>query len=141
MSTLKHIQSPEDRTGEFAGFGDDTVPGIPHEEPGHSDVIAGPSELYDRLNLNQFPTRRLIFGIHTWPPGKAHGTHHHPSWEQCYYVFAGKAEITVGDEKMVVGPGGAAYMPPRSEHDIIAVGDETLVAAVAGCVLDEDELN
>ena len=79
--------------------------------------------------------------IHTWPPGKAHGSHHHSSWEQVYYIFAGQAEITVADEKKIVGPGSSAFMPPNIEHDIVAVGDETLVAAVVTCHLDDDKIN
>ena len=40
-----------------------------------------------------------------------------------------------------MGPGCAAYMPPNVEHDIVAVGKETLVAAVVPCVLDDDKIN
>jgi hypothetical protein len=32
-------------------------------------------------------------------------------------------------------------MPAKVEHDVVAVGDETMVAAVISCVLDEDELD
>ncbi len=137
---MMYIHTPEDSTGTFTGFGDDTVPGIPDEEEGYTVIIAGPDKLYGKLGLNQFPTQRLICAIHTWPPGKNHGTHHHPSWEQCYYIIAGQAEITVGNEKRIVGPGSASYMPAKVEHDVAAVGEEMLVAAVIGCVLDMDAL-
>lgn len=130
---MKYIHTPEDLK-TFAGFRDRP------EEEGYTFVIVGPHELYSyektRKDLNQFPSRRLSVGIHTWPPGKAHGSHHHPSWEQCYYIFAGQAEITVGDEKKIVGPGSSAYIPPKMEHNIVAVGNETLVAIVIACVLD-----
>ena len=135
---MKYIHTPEDSTGTFTGFGDDTVPGIPDEEEGYTVIIAGPDKLYGKLGLNQFPTQRLICAIHTWPPGKNHGTHHHTSWEQCYYIIAGQAEITVGNEKRIVGPGSSSYMPTKVEHDVAAVGEEMLVAAVIGCVLDMD---
>ena len=137
---MKYIHTPEDATGTFSGFGNDTVPGVRHEEPGHTTIVAGPPEFYERLGLNQFPTRRMMLGIHRWPPGKDHGSHHHPSWEQCYYIFSGQAEVTVGSEQKTIGPGCAAYMPAKVEHNIVAVGDEPMVAAVVTCVLDEDEV-
>jgi quercetin dioxygenase-like cupin family protein len=138
--SMKYIHTPEDLKGTFTGWGDDTIPGLPHEEEGYSTALAVAEELADKVDLNEFTTRRLIVGVHTWPPGKDHGSHHHPRWEQCYYIFAGQAEITVGEEKKIVGPGGSAYMPPGVEHNIMATGDETLVAAVVAVVLDEDEL-
>lgn len=137
---MKYIRTPEDSKGTFTGFGDDTVPGFADEEAGYTVIIAGPDELYGQ-ELNQLSTKRLMIAMHTWPPGKTHGSHHHPSWEQCYYVFAGQAEITVGDEKKIVGPGGSAFMPAQVEHDIVAAGDEPLVAAVIGCVLDDNEVS
>jgi len=44
----------------------------------------------------------------------------------------------VGDEEKVVGPGSSAFMLPQVEHDIVAVGDEDLVAAVVTCALDDE---
>ena len=134
---MKYIRTAE----EFQPF-----TGFLHrpEEPGFTKIIAGPPEMYGvektGTELNQFPSKRIQMSIHTWPPGKAHGSHHHKFWEQLYYIFAGQAEITVGDEKMTVGPGAVAFMPPHVEHDIVAVGDETLVAAVVTCLLDDDKL-
>ena len=135
---MKYIHTPEDLR-PFTGF--------PHrpEKEGYTVIISGPPEVYGAQRtgseLNQFPTRRIQLSIHTWPPGKAHGSHHHSHWEQVYYIFAGQAEITVGDEKNLVGPGSSAFMPPNVEHDIVAVGDETLVAAVVTCHLDDDKIN
>ena len=134
---MKYIHT-EDDLKPFAGFVHRP------EEPGYSFIICGDSETYGRertgTDLNQLVSRRVSFSLHKWPPGKAHGMHHHKTWEQCYYIFAGQAQITVGDEKMVVGPGGSAYMPPNVDHDIVAVGNETLIAGVITCPLTEDEL-
>ena len=132
---MTYIHTADDGV-PFAGF-------LHRPEPeGFTSIIAGPPAVYgpDKTGreLNQFPSRRIQLSIHTWPPGKAHGSHHHRSWEQCYYIFSGQAKITVGDEEKVVGPGGSAFMPPRVEHNIVAVGDQQLVAAVVTCVLDDD---
>ena len=131
---MNHIHTPED-LAPFAGF-------LRRPEPeGFSSIIAGPPGIYgpDKTGkeLNQFPTRRIQLSIHTWPPGKAHGSHSHESWEQCYYIFSGQARIRVGDEERTVGAGSSAHMPPGVEHDIEAVGEEELVAAVVTCHLDD----
>jgi quercetin dioxygenase-like cupin family protein len=134
----KYIHTPADYDGIFAG----------NERDGYSELVAGPYEMYQKLGyktlsgkpVEQFPTQRLAYGLHRWHPGKSHGGHHHANMEQCYYVFAGQAEITVGDEKKIAGPGSSSYSPLNMEHNIIAVGDETLVVGVIGCVLNEDEL-
>lgn len=138
---MKNIHTPEDATGSWTGFGDASLTGIAHEEPGFTALLAGPDEIYGQMGLNQFPTRRLHLGVHTWPPGKDHGSHRHATWEQCYYIFAGQAEITIGAEKKVVGPGSSAYIPPGVEHDIVAVGNEPMVVANITCMLDDDELD
>ena len=112
------------------------------EPEGFTWIIAGPPEAYGPQKtgkeLNQFPSQRIQLSIHTWPPGKAHGSHHHKYWEQVYYIFSGQARISVGDEERVVGAGGSAFMPANVEHDIEAVGEEELVAAVVTCVLDDE---
>ena len=135
---MKYIHHPDDLE-PYTGFLHRP------EEPGFTTIIAGPDEIYgpDKTGkpLNQFPSRRIQLSIHTWPPGKAHGSHHHADWEQCYYIFSGRARITVGDEESVVGPGGSAFMPPKVDHDIVAVGDEPLVAAVVTCHLDDEKIN
>ena len=132
---MDYIHTPEDLQ-PFAGFLQRP------EKEGFTTIIAGPDAIYGCAktgkSLNQFPAQRIQLSIHTWPLGKAHGSHHHAHWEQCYYIFAGQARITVGDEEKVVGPGSSAFMPPQVEHDIAAVGDEDLVAAVVTCALDDE---
>ena len=135
---MQYIHTPEDLE-PFAGFLHRP------EKEGLTAIIAGPEAIYgpDRIAkpLNQFASERIQLSVHTWPPGKAHGSHHHKNWEQCYYIFSGQARITVGDETSTVGPGSSAFMPPNVEHDIEAVGDEPLVAAVVTCHLDDAKIN
>ena len=111
---MEYIHTPDD-VKPFAGF-------LHRPEPeGMSTIIAGPEEIYEAhrtgRELNQFRSKRIQLSIHTWPPGKAHGRHSHRYWEQCYYIFAGQALITVGDESTTVGPGSSAFMPPGVNHD------------------------
>ncbi len=132
---MQYIHDSEDLQ-PYAGF-------VHRPEPeGFTTIIAGPPEAYGPektgRELNQFPTRRIQLSIHTWPPGKAHGSHHHRYWEQVYYIFSGQARIVVDGEERIVGAGGSAFMPANVDHDIEAVGDEEMVAAVVTCVLDDE---
>ena len=45
----------------------------------------------------------------------------------------------MGEEERTVGPGGSSFMPPGVKHDIEAVGEEELVAAVVTCHLDDED--
>ena len=135
---MKYIHTADD-LAPFAGFLRRP------EKPSFTSIIAGPDEMYGAqktgTDLNQFPTQRIQLSIHKWPPGKAHGRHSHDYWEQCYYIFSGQALITVENEEKIIGAGGSAFMPAGLEHDIVAVGEEELVAAVVTCVLDDDKIN
>ena len=79
------------------------------EKPGVTTIVAGPPEIDgpDKTGseLNQFPCERIQMSIHRWPPGKAHGSHHHKHGEQLYSIFFGEAEITVDDKKKSSGQG------------------------------------
>ena len=48
--------------------------------------------------------------------------HTHPTVEEIVYIDSGSAEITVGEEKRVVGAGGIAFIPPRTPHETRNVG-------------------
>jgi len=52
--------------------------------------------------------------------------HRHPTVEEIVYVDSGSAEITVGDEKRIVGAGGIAFIPPGAPHETRNVGETTV---------------
>jgi mannose-6-phosphate isomerase-like protein (cupin superfamily) len=60
-------------------------------------------------------------------PGCATTPHHHAVTEEIYYILAGTAAMTVGDDTRPVGPGDAIAIPPGQRHTIRNTGAEELV--------------
>lgn len=61
------------------------------------------------------------FEIHTTmlEPGKApHGSHVHADTEEIVLVKDGQIEVTINNEKKVIGPGSLAFFMPGDEHGI-----------------------
>lgn len=79
-------------------------------------------------------SRRIISGdkimLVLWElnPGAEVPLHSHPH-EQISYVLQGKAEVTVGEEKKIIGKGGVYHVPYQSnlEHEVKVLGDENFV--------------
>jgi len=71
-------------------------------------------------------------------PGKGHDFHKHPKQEEVLVVLAGTIEQWIGEEKRLLGPGDAAFMPPGTVHASFNIGkDEAKVLAIFGpCVGD-----
>ena len=67
------------------------------------------------------------FFIGDLEPGKAPRLHRHPYAETCI-VCSGRAEMMIGGETVVTGPGDIVVMAPETPHRFTAVGDERLVA-------------
>jgi mannose-6-phosphate isomerase-like protein (cupin superfamily) len=63
---------------------------------------------------------RLGVGCATTP-------HHHAVTEEIYYILAGTAAMTLGDETRPVGPGDAIAIPPGLRHTIRNTGTAELV--------------
>jgi len=61
------------------------------------------------------------------PAGAATVPHHHAVTEEIYYILAGTADMTLGDETRPVGPGDAIAIPPGSRHTIRNTGAGELV--------------
>ena len=69
----------------------------------------------------------VSFFIGDLEPGKGPRLHKHPYAETCI-VRSGRAEMTVGGEEVVAGPGDIIVIAPETPHRFTAVGDERLVA-------------
>lgn len=137
--SFQYIHAFEETQKVFKGFGDDTVKGV-SVEAGHSLVIVGPHELYEKSHSGYLPSKRLHIGVHYYQPGQSHSLHEHPSWEQAYYVISGTAKLVVGTEERIVGPGGCSYAPPGVPHDLVNVGETELICMVIGSALDKEDL-
>jgi len=85
-------------------------------------------------------TKRLKVIRQTYQPGGTHVPHHHPTTEQAYYIVSGKGRVRVADEVFEVGPNTMIYLPPKVEHEMLALGDKPLVNLLICVDLEEDEV-
>ncbi|KRD60612.1 MULTISPECIES: cupin domain-containing protein [unclassified Ensifer] len=58
-------------------------------------------------------------------PGAGAPTHHHPV-EEILTVIAGKAEMWIEEERIIVLPGRSLIVPPLRRHGFTNIGSETL---------------
>jgi quercetin dioxygenase-like cupin family protein len=73
--------------------------------------------------------------------GTGHDFHYHPSQDEVIYVVAGRVEQWLGEEKRVLGPRDAAFIPAGMIHASFAVdGPATLIAMLGPCVGDGLEM-
>lgn len=85
--------------------------------------------------------KRLKIVRQTYEPGGWHNTHSHDMTEQAYYVAAGEARVTIGDETFDVGAGTLLYLPARLEHSMLNIGDGPLVNLLICAELEEDDVD
>lgn len=76
-----------------------------------------------------------VIGV-TLLPGKGHDFHRHPDQEELIYAVEGRIEQWIGEEKRILSPGDAAFIPAGVVHASFNVGEgEGRVVAILGpCV-------
>lgn len=67
------------------------------------------------------------FGLWELAPRAIYQAHRHDVPE-IYYVTAGRAQWTVGEETRDVGPGAVIRTPPGAVHRMVNLGDEAVTA-------------
>lgn len=63
-------------------------------------------------------------GICRLGAGERHLLHHHRRRSELYYVTAGRALVTIGEQTFEAGPGDAFNIPAGVSHGYRTVGDE-----------------
>lgn len=56
---------------------------------------------------------------------------HNQEQEEVYFIVKGTGEACLGDERMTLTAGQAAYIPPRVFHQLTNIGDEPLIMIYA----------
>ena len=127
----KNIRTPDDSQREASSAAiHDRFPGT-HEGQISAWIPIGPASVFERYSdLKNIVSQRLEISIDTYEGGGDTVLHDHPEREQAYYVVAGRARITIGDEQREVGPGAVGYMAPSVKHGFQVLGDEGLVMMV-----------
>ena len=71
-------------------------------------------------------TKNVAVGMTLLPPGSKSSSHVHDKEEELWVVLNGRGYATVGKEKISIEKDVAIYIPPKEEHQLINVSDETL---------------
>jgi quercetin dioxygenase-like cupin family protein len=61
-------------------------------------------------------------------PGAVGALHHHPH-RQAAYIASGRFEVTVGDERAVLGPGDCFFVAADRVHGVVALEAGTIIDA------------
>ena len=69
----------------------------------------------------------MFAGLNCFEPGQEHAAHAHAGQDKLYVVLEGEAEITVGQEKQVIGAGGGAFAASGVSHSVRNCGNTRLV--------------
>jgi mannose-6-phosphate isomerase-like protein (cupin superfamily) len=56
---------------------------------------------------------------------------HNQEQEEVYFIVQGTGEACLGDERMTLSAGQAAYIPPRVFHQLTNTGDEPMIMIYA----------
>lgn len=85
----------------------------------------------DRHDFTEFfraPSGGLSLTVARWPAGSVDDQQPHTE-DEVYYVWSGRAVLTVGDERLTVEPGSLAFVAAGVEHRFSEISEdlETLV--------------
>ncbi len=69
---------------------------------------------------------KMMMALNATLPGHTVPTHSHKH-EQLGMVYAGKAELRIGNEKKIVKKGDFYYIPPNTPHSDKCIGNEPFV--------------
>ncbi|MDY7078444.1 MAG: cupin domain-containing protein [Chloroflexota bacterium] len=108
---------------------------IYHKDDVNSPLVTGQGEvIYELIGRTVGEsTERHSLAYVVIPPGKSAPLHNHPEAEESYYILKGEAQMVLGDEEAIVGPGQAILIPPSSPHKISSIGEDDL-ELLAVCV-------
>ncbi|MCC6657027.1 MAG: cupin domain-containing protein [Rhodocyclaceae bacterium] len=80
------------------------------------------SEIRELIHPDHHGNRMQSLAEATVPAGTRTLLHRHRETEELYHVTAGEGLLTLGGERMKVGPGDTALIPPGTPHCIEASG-------------------
>ena len=83
---------------------------------------------HGRPMLEFLREKSMSLSVYTLPPGGPDPQHPHGE-DEVYYVTSGRAQVRVGTEDRVVGPGSIVFVPARTDHHFHSIL-ETLVVLV-----------
>jgi len=73
---------------------------------------------------------QLFAGLNAFEPGQEQPRHIHEHQDKLCLVLTGRAEVQVGDEHGLVGPGDLVLFPAGVEHSMRNPGPERFLAMI-----------
>ena len=78
------------------------------------------------------PGRLQMVNWSTLLPGKSFRSHYHEAMEEVFIIMNGEVEITVGDEKALLGKGDTVVIPEKTVHVMTNLTDEEVCYIALG---------
>ena len=60
-------------------------------------------------------------------PGEGNRTHHHPDWDEWWYIVEGRWEWDIEGAKKSISPGDIVFINRNRKHQITAVGEKVAI--------------
>ena len=60
-------------------------------------------------------------------PGEGNRMHHHPDWDEWWYIVEGRWEWNIEGEKKFICPGEIVFINRNRKHQITAVGEKVAI--------------
>jgi quercetin dioxygenase-like cupin family protein len=130
----KYLRTAEDPIRSAKHAAEERYPNT-HMGQLSSWLLIGPNRIHSKYDLGNLISEHLEISVDTYEPGGQSFLHRHPEREQAYYILAGQAEVRVGDEVRLLGPGSAALISPDTEHSFRCTGDKPLKLMVISSYL------
>jgi quercetin dioxygenase-like cupin family protein len=130
----KYLRTAEDPIKSAKEAAEERYPNT-HQGQLSSWLLVGPGRIHAKYDLGNLNSEHLEISVDTYEPGGLSYAHNHPEREQAYYILAGQAEVHVGGEVRVLGPGSTALISPAVEHSFRGVGDAPLKLMVISSYL------
>jgi quercetin dioxygenase-like cupin family protein len=74
-----------------------------------------------------FAGRHLFVGLNCFEPGQSQRVHTHAGADKFYLIVSGRANMTVGDETRVAGPGTVVWAPADVPHGVAEALERTVM--------------
>ena len=86
-------------------------------------VTALAADRHDFAEFFRAPAGTLSLTVARWPAGSVDDQQPHAQ-DEVYYVAAGRATLTIGDEVVAVMPGSIAFVAAAVEHRFGAISED-----------------
>jgi len=99
----------------------------------NSEIPVNIKTIIDKFDKNRSWSKRVVntennsATIICQKPGDGNRIHHHPDWNEWWYIIDGAWEWNIEEEKVIVGPGDFVFIPKGKKHKITAVGNKPAI--------------